>query len=157
MDIKNLNIAQDDGSEPYNLDERIAIQHKALDIFDILYEDGNIGFYHCRVMEVHRNLRYLYAKKGDDSAALKHLRLAAKHAITFDKESHDHTLEYTCLLFRGQNQYAGYSSNSPENNSSELLELIEKSPVYYDPIRQNPEFIAIEKELREHAGPRWRG
>ena len=148
------NITLDSGDTAYNLDEYIALQHKVLDMYNILYEDGNCGFDHCRLMETHRHLSFLYMKKGDEPAALKHLRQAANHAIIFDKESRDTNLEYTCLLFRGMKQYEGYSSSSPDNNASELLNEYLIKPEL-DPIRQHPEFIAIEDELRKNAGPRW--
>ena len=147
-------VTLDDGSKPYTLNERIAIEHKVLDIFDILYEDGNFGFYHVRVIDAHRHLVSHYTEKGDIDAAVKHLRLATNHAIIFDKESNDKDREYTCLLFRGLKQYTGYSSTSQENEASELLKFLKDAK--FDPIRQHPEFTAIESELREAQGPRWK-
>ena len=141
------NVTLDDGTHPFTLDERIAIQYKILDIYAIIYEDDNYGFGHVRVCAVHDRLARLYNEKGDTAAALKHLKLAAKHAIAYDT-NFDSEKEYTCLLLRGR-KFGNPSKNTPFNESYDLLETMKLSD--FDPIRNDPAFIEIEKELRKYA------
>ncbi|MCL2285608.1 MAG: hypothetical protein FWC32_04500, partial [Firmicutes bacterium] len=147
----------DDGNAAYSLEERISIQHKKLDIYNVLYENGDFGFFHGDVLAVHRQLSYLYSVKGDIPTALKHLELSVKHAIRFDTESNDKTLKHTSLLFRGIWQYGNYSCTSQENEENEASELLDdlQRPIF-DKLRQYPEFAAAEEELRKAKGPRWK-
>ena len=120
----------------------------------MLYENGDFGFFHGDALAVHRQLSYLYSEKGDIPTALKHLELSVKHAIRFDTESNDKTLQHTSLLFRGIWQYGNYSSTSQENEASNLLDCLQE-PIF-DKLRQYPEFAAAEEELRKVKGPRWK-
>ena len=136
----------------YTADEGIAIGQKILDIADILFEDGNFGFERIRIVEVYQELMQLYNKKGDISAVLKHLNLAAHHAKIFDEENKTGTghpeKEYTCLLFRGCT-FGNYSRNSPKNTAQQLIDFLKDSQ--WDPIRDNPEYASIMEDLAQHA------
>jgi Predicted transcriptional regulators len=101
----NINcVSLDDGSEPYKTDECIALNHKIIDIINILIEKGSFGDFNFLLVTAHQNLTFLYIQKRDFAAALNHFRLAAKHAVMYDSmplvndNSKD---EYTSLLFKG--------------------------------------------------------
>jgi len=147
-DITGHNIKLDDGTTPYTLiSERIAIQQKCAEIYAILFEEENYGFYHLRLSEIHRKIAFLNViEEVNINFALKHLQLAAKHAIAFD--TLDISKEYTSLLFRGK-IIGSSSKNSTNNESYDLLKAMDNNAL--DPIREKAEFIAVEENLRKYA------
>ena len=65
-------------------EERIRVRQFVIDVFDLLFTDGNCGFFHCRYSELYtlmaRNNKYL----GRDDEMFFCLEKAAEHAIKFD-------------------------------------------------------------------------
>ena len=99
-----MHITLDDGTKLYNPDELIVLHHKIIDIVNILVEKGSFGDFNHWLENSHHSLTHLYAKKGDTTAALNHLSLAAKHAILYDAMplvNDGSREEYTSLLFKG--------------------------------------------------------
>ncbi|MCL1787249.1 MAG: helix-turn-helix domain-containing protein [Defluviitaleaceae bacterium] len=146
--IASFNVQLDDGSYPYTREESILLRYKILDMYRIVFEDENYGFYHERLYEVHRDLAALYTRGNDANLALQHLKAAMKHALAYDA-SYVTRKDYTCLLLRGY-RYGSVSSWSVYNAAHELLEAMGSHE--FDPTRHNPEFVSIEAELHKHAG-----
>jgi len=138
------NAPLDDGSRPYTTEECIAINKKVTALLDIMFEDGNYGFYRQTAASAYIDMAICYAKLKDYDSAIENLKLAAEHSIQDDAE-YDPEKEYTCLLFRGM-KFGSVIHNVPENNSMIMLEEM-KDPVF-DPIRENKDFIEIEEKLK---------
>lgn len=140
--------ALDDGTEPYNSDERIALYHKIIDIINILIEKGSFGDFNYRLLSAHRELTFLYVQKGDTAAALNHFKLAAKYAIIYDSippvnESRE---EYTSLLFKGV-RFPSIVVGGPFTTRTESL--LEKSHEL-DSVLPASELEEIRNELSKH-------
>jgi len=148
--ISKGHVSLDDGTEPYNTDERITLGHKIIDIINILIEDGNYGDFNSRLVWVHRNLISLYIEKNDAAAALNHFKLAAKHAVIYDSIppiSDDLKEEYTSLLFKGV-KFPSMHSGGPFTTETESL--LEKSREL-DSVLPASELEEIRNELRKHS------
>lgn len=137
-----------DENHPFTADEQILVHQKMLDICCIFFENGDYGFYHLRIGEMHKNLAQLHlGERNDVAAALAHVRWAKEHAIAFDT-AYDPEKEHSSLLFRGR-KFGVVSSNVPGNQSNQLLSDMQAH--YFDPIREEKVFIEIENELRNCA------
>ena len=93
-----------------------AIRDKQLALYDILIEDGNYGFYHNRMDNIHRGQAKYYAEIGDAERTLHHLSAAADHAITFVVTEGE--CEYTSLLLRGSP--LGHSQPPPPSTTPRI-------------------------------------
>lgn len=153
-EIMYLNDSPIDGEvKAYNPDELISLYYKIIDIINILCEDGNFGNFNSQLSDVHHRLYYSNIQKKDNDAALKHFKLAAKHAILFDAipQIYDEgTEEYTSLLFRGV-KFGSMKYISPESKSQFLLERIESENLYSR--FPSEELDAIKEDLQKSANP----
>lgn len=141
--------ALDDGTEPYNSDERIALYHKIIDIINILIEKGSFGDFNYRLVSAHSELTFLYVKKGDTASALNHFRLAAKHAVMYDSMptvNEGSSEEYTNLLFKGV-KFPSIIVGGPFTTRTESL--LEKSREL-DSVLPASELEEIRNELSKH-------
>lgn len=140
--------AFDDGTKPYNSDERIELYHKIIDIINILIEKGSFGDFNYRLVSAHRNLTFLYVQKGDLVAALNHFKLAAKHTVMYDSMPpvNDSREEYTSLLFKGV-KFPSIIVGGPFTTMTESL--LEKSREL-DSVLPASELEEIRNELRKH-------
>jgi tetratricopeptide (TPR) repeat protein len=141
-------LALDDGTEPYNSDECIALNHKIIDITNILIEKGSYGDFNYRLVSAHCNLTFLYVQKGDTTAALNHFKLAAKHAVMYDSIPPiiDSREEYTSLLFKGV-KFPSIIVGGPFTTMTESL--LEKSREL-DSVLPASELEKIRNELSKH-------
>ena len=152
--ISKGDVSFDDGTEPYNTDERITLGHKIIDIIHILIEEGCFGDFNNRLVWAHRNLTFLYGQKGDAAAALNHFRLAAKHAVMYDSMppismppvNGDSREEYASLLFKGvkfPNTFSGGTFTT-------LAESLLKKSRELESVLPASELEEIRNELRKH-------
>ena len=136
----------DDGSRFYTDEECIIINQKILAFLNLMFDDGNYGFYRYGVVFAHRNIAEYYGLLGNVEKAIENLRLASEHAILYDtEESSFGDKMYTSLPFRDMR--AGSSYIKEENSESkQLLErMAERSE--YDIIRGTKEFEEVKKYL----------
>ena len=142
------NYTLESGERYYSSDEMAQIHTKIITILETIFENGDYGFEHCRMQESETELADYYAEKQDGANAILHLRKAADHAIVFvglDGGTEIHT----SLLYRGM-EWGGFSTDSAENNASELLEAMGHGR--YDFLRETDVFRQITAELEQYAG-----
>ncbi|MBQ9151791.1 MAG: helix-turn-helix transcriptional regulator [Clostridia bacterium] len=142
-----VNKILDDGTPAYTADEMAILYHKQLALHELMIEDGNYGFFHTRLQDIHMALAYHYAGKHDTEKALHHLSAAADHAISFI--ACEGRGAYTCLLLRGR-VTDGFSTNASANNATQMQGQL-SSPTF-DFLRDTPEFTAILNRLAPVAG-----
>ena len=65
-------------------EEHIKAREFLIKCFDLLYPDGNCGFYHCRYSETYQEMAESYLKLGDESKMFECLEKSAEHAIRYD-------------------------------------------------------------------------
>lgn len=147
--LGQMNKQLSDGTWAYTPAEMALIRDKQLALYDILIEDGNYGFYHNRLDNIHRGQAKYYAEIGDTERTLHHLSAAADHAITFVTTNGEGEGKYTSLLLRGQS--AGtFSTSSRINDAQDLINFM-SSPAF-DFLRDTPEFVTILEKLEPVAG-----
>ena len=112
----------------------------------MFFENGDYGFYHTHLCDSHREQAFYYAKINDYEKALKHLRLAAEHAIKFITSINENQ---TSLVFRGMNRGSWVTGDS-DNEAKNLLDKMGNH--IFDKIRTTEEFIKIQEQLSEYSG-----
>lgn len=140
--ICNMNTKLDNGEWRYNDEEVSLLKDKSIALLDIIFEDGNFGFYHCHLTDTHTYQAIYYAKLVSTEKALHHLKKASEHAIAFLDWCKGG--EYTCLLFKDKKR-GHFSTNDSRNSALSLLEAMNSK--HFDFLRDNNEFIEIRSKL----------
>jgi len=136
----------DDGTNPYTFDEAIHLAHKALEIANIMCEDGNFGHRLIwRFADIHSTLAFLYTRNGDTDAALKHLQLTTKYFTEYAINDSDESV-LTSLVFRG---YKDVNFSGAADLAEQLLQAIAGSA--FDTLRTSTIYCELEEELKKYA------
>jgi len=130
----------------YTVEEDIAIRKKINALLEVMFEDGNYGFFRHMMIYNCIEMAISYAKLNDYNNAIEILQLSADHAIKFDT-GYDQSNEFTSLLFKGIRNI--FYHHTKENDSMHQLEKMKHST--FDPIRENEAFIEIEENLKKYA------
>ncbi len=140
--ICNMNTRMDNDEWRYSDEEVSILRDKSIALLDIIFEDGNFGFYHSRLTDIHSDQAKYYAKIKSIEKTLYHLKKASEHAIAFLNWDQDG--EYTCLLFKGMRREK-FSTNDTRNNALYLLETMKSKR--FELLFDNEEFIHIKDQL----------
>ena len=97
--------------ETFTNDEQIHIAELIVNLFALIYEDGNYGFYHCRVSKWSMLIAKCHARNQDVEETLQWLEYAMTHAAKFDSLN---DAEYTSLIVK-HNKY-----HSSQNDDSQV-------------------------------------
>ncbi|MBQ8508412.1 MAG: helix-turn-helix domain-containing protein [Clostridia bacterium] len=143
------NTKLDDGSWAYNPEEMALLRDKQIAFFALLFEDGDYGFFHCRLSLTHQHQAEYFAGLGDRERTLHHIEAAADHAIAF--VGCEGVCEHTSLLLRGYRSGSMSTTGSKTDTAERLEELSRKR---YDFVRDEPRFAAVVERLKTVAG-RW--
>lgn len=144
-----VNYTLDSGEKRFTDEEQMHVYEKVIEVYRIMFEDGDYGFYHDRLRDVHTYMARYYADRKDTANTLAQLKNVSYHAVKFVKFSENPDYTYTSLLFRGENGY-GYSTNAKLNSAADSLK--ELNHARYDFLRETPEFEEIRNTLEAHAG-----
>ena len=143
----------DSGEKTYSGEEMAILRDKQIALFDLMFEEGDFGFYHGVLAATHESQARHYAKRGDAERTLSHLERAADHAIGFVRllEGDTECCDHTSLLFRGLYMgKGGISVSYTDNDAQQLLNHMKKPE--FDLVRDTAEFAAIGERLAKHAG-----
>jgi len=91
----SLNVTWMLRAKEYSAEEAIHAYQTVIKFYELLFEDGDLGFYHCQIAFTYRDIAKLYAKLNNLEMTVKNLALSSKNAILFDNMK-DHKL--TALL-----------------------------------------------------------
>ncbi|MBE6560961.1 MAG: helix-turn-helix transcriptional regulator [Ruminococcaceae bacterium] len=146
-----MNVEKDSGERRYTREESALAQEKAIAIVHLIFDEGDFGFYHCRMERAEMSLAYYYADRRDAEKTLGHLRRAAHHAIEFVKFAAYGEDEYvnTSLVLRGYKS-GGFSTTGSENQASMVRNGMAQKR--YDFVRDTDAFREILASLDEYAG-----
>ncbi len=136
----------DSGEWSYTSDEYALLRDKRIALLHLFFENGDFGFYHTHLCDTHREQAFYYAQKDDVENAIKHLQLAAEHAISFITSIAE---ERTSLVFRGMSRES-WTTGDSNNEAKNLLDKMGNSA--FDRMRDNEEFVRIIERLSEHSG-----
>ncbi|MHB1484234.1 MAG: helix-turn-helix domain-containing protein [Saccharofermentanales bacterium] len=132
-------------SKEYAPDEKIHAWQTVIKFFETLYEDGDMGFYHCRISQIYKDIARIYAGENQADDAIDALQLAVKHAAIMDN-MRDHKL--TALLVDSTEYKA---SDTSKNFTDTYCQLVLKAldDKCFDFLREDGRFIEIEDKLRK--------
>lgn len=142
---------RDNGEFFYSDDDMAALREKQIAFLNLMFENGDMGFYHCFLASTHSEQAKYYARKMDGANTLTHLSKAADQAIGFVKYAAQESFVHTSLLFREyETSGTSFSTDSKENDAMQLLNEMTYSE--FDFIRDDAEFRKIADCLKEYAG-----
>jgi len=140
----------DNGNNPYTTEERIILHKKFIEILNIIFDDGNYGYFNYIPEWSYRDMAFYSMQTGNYEDAVENLKIASEYAIKRD-EKYNPDEEYTSLFLRGMKfGDMKWVYSSPNNYAKDLLEMIQTNSSF-DPIRHNAGFIEIEENLKKYA------
>ena len=142
-----MNTKLDSGKWAYTEDEIAKMRDKRVALLELMFENGDFGFYHTHLCDCHSAQAEYYAKKGNAEETIRHLDKATEHAIKFVTEF-DEEATHISLVFRGY-EYGIFSTGNTSNDALELLEKMERP--CYDFVRETEAFCGIQESLKIHA------
>ena len=128
----------------YSPSDTIKAYRFVISLYDLLYSDGNCGFYHERYWEFYRGLAVQYRKLGDEAEMFRCLEKAAEHAVIFDQNE---DVFYTAFMVNRLKRSVEHEvKDYKENDSGLLLKHLLSEP--YDPWRNDERLLRITEKLR---------
>lgn len=128
-------------------DEKLYMYRKIIQFYDLLYDDGDYGFYHCRLMDVYLNIAKIYAKQNNQNMTLDNLSISVKHAIICDTME-DHKLTaplVNTFVFRKSDTHRNWMGTHCEGLQKMLADSC------FDFCREDEPFKELIKELKKHS------
>lgn len=128
----------------YTLDEQLAIHRKIVDIYEILYEDGDFLEEAQRVYIAYFRMAEIYAVQKNDGMMFECLEKGIKHGIEFN--DYEETAVHTSLLFRGLVAGGWVKDNPDDSHRMEMLEWLAEPQ--FDAYREMDRFGEIIKLIQ---------
>ena len=130
-----------------DISEKIRIYQKAIDVLQIVYDDGNYGFYNHRIAYRYVDMAECYLELNDCDNALDCMEKAAEHSIAFEKCVGDES-EFTAVLVSKIPNPPDYYHDKPTTMSHDLVHDYFTAKEIYAPIRDCERFKAVIDRLR---------
>ena len=146
--VDNMYIKNDSGDWIYTSEENATLRDKLTAILDIVFEEGDFGYFHTVLASIHESQARFYAKKQDKEKALNHLKAASEHAVGFIEAFKGDKGYHTSLVFRGYG-FGTFSTSDSNNTAMWLINKMKRSE--YDFIRDNAQFVEIEERMGKYA------
>ena len=127
----------------YDPKDTIRAYRFVIDLFDLLYPDGNAGFYHERYANYYERMAHEYKTLGDEAEMFRCLEKAAEHAIRFDTPEDG---LYTAFMVNKVVMDKSGAKNYQENRSGLLLKQLQGKA--YDRWREDERLLRITEKLR---------
>lgn len=146
------NYKLDSGKTVYTYNEINTLREKKIQLFELLFEKGDLGYYHEECASTHIYVAMYYAKKKQFEKTYSHLHFTVIHTLAFLDYTRTEQYKHTSLLFRDITR-DGTSSifyTNNDNLATEMLSHLKKE--CFDSIRSDDEFQKIKNTLSNHAG-----
>ncbi len=130
----------------YSPDDQIKAYKFVLDCYDLLYPDGNFGFYHCRMGEIYQNLAINYRAINNIDEMFNYLSLAAEHTIKYDTRQDG---MYTSFMVNKIELRVDSAVKDYEENDSALM--LNNLKNNYSEFENDERMINIKRALSEVA------
>ena len=115
------------GNGKYNQEDRIRVLEFVISLYELLYYDGNCGFYHRRLSEFYEYMAQTYLKLDDEDKMMECLEKSAEHAIKFDTQTDG---MFTSLMVnKVKMSPLNAVKNHTENRSGLLLKALKKEKI----------------------------
>jgi len=127
--------------------ENIVLINKAIEILNVIYEDGDYGYYNHSLQRYHFDLAQSYYMSNDFDNALTCIEKAAQHAIDYDNPSNS---KHTSLAVRDFEKVGMVLKNIRTNQSHDMLHG--RLPHFnFDKIKDDERFKVVIAKLEQHA------
>ena len=131
----------------YSQEDRIRVLEFVISVYDLLFYDGNCGFYHCRLSEYYNYMASAYLKLNNVDKTIECLEKSVEHAIKFDTLV-DGT--HTAFMVNKVEIYGdGAVKNYTENDSGLLLKDLRSEK--YAHLQNDPRMIKLIEKLESIA------
>ncbi len=131
----------------YPPEKSIRVWRSMIRIFEAVFEDGDYGFFACRMKEFYSCLAKDYAKLGDGANCLAAIEKSADFAIMYDTAPAFH--HTSPLIDRYDYDPRRSAKNYSHNDSYESLKTLNHK--LYDPVRGDARFEAVINRLKTAA------
>ncbi len=143
------NCKLDTGEDLYSLEEVTILRDKKIALLELLFEDGDFGFYSAGLSEFHEASARHYASLGNVERSLDHLEKAANLAIDFITFMQKGSFTHTSIFLKGMVEKSNnVSLNSGDNQAALTLKNMERKE--YDIIREAEKFKNISAMLEPY-------
>ncbi|MCL2771778.1 MAG: helix-turn-helix domain-containing protein [Oscillospiraceae bacterium] len=129
--------------------ERIDMLERALKLYELIFSDGDYGFYNLRFKENYSDITEEYLYLEDYDKALDCLEKSADYLIAFENDEGEYP--YTSFLIRGYTNVAGFWHSSPETMSYQFINEYLLKKEIFAPIREHARFKAVVEKLQPYA------
>ena len=131
-----------------SIEDKIKFIKTAIKLYQLVLDgDENCLFYNCRLCRYYEKLASLYCMLGDEATALENLKLAEKTAIAYDECENSGEETYSSLFANRQTFNPKTVGKNWEGTESQMLVSYLENKCY-DMLRNNDEFIEIQKRLQ---------
>lgn len=127
----------------YSFDEQACLREKVISLIQLMFEEGDFGFFNCMFSSVCALQAKYYAAKKDAEKALEYLEKAKNHAIAFLNYSANE--KYTSLILRDE-KYGDYSTNSEQKVTEWVLEIAMKNE--FDFLKNDAKYQELIEKLK---------
>jgi len=136
------------GNTLKDIDNNIQLIKKAISIFEIIFENGDYGFYNIRLGNCYAYLARHYMNLKEYDSALNCIEKSANHAIAYDTLPKNFI--YSSIAVKDYVDLDESVKNYSYNDTYKLLHE-EFSTNIFDPIREHDRFKAVIAELEQYA------
>ena len=131
----------------FSYEEKIKAHGIAKKVFEVIYDDGNFGFFHERLYIINVKMAWQYFNLNMQNEAINCLEEAVYHAIKFDTRQSG---MYTAFAVnRINDDVKSTSKNAPTNCSADMINILNNKR--YASIRDNERIKALIAELEKYA------
>jgi len=134
-------------SSNFEYDFAKALLSKSLKIYELIYEDGDYGFYNGRLDKIYTTLAVKAADQSLLNETIENLSRAVKHAIKFDTT--EELVHTSPLVNRMEYNRKGIQTSEMSNNSYGKLQELNDNR--YDFCRDDERFIKLTEDLQKVA------
>lgn len=127
----------------YSSEKSIRVWKSMIRIFESVYEDGDYGFFACRMGNLYESLSLDYAKQKDAENCLASIEKSADFAILYDTAQASQHI--SPLVDRCRFDPKKSAKNYAENDSALLLRSLKNK--LYDFVREDARFMAVVEKL----------
>jgi len=131
----------------YSSEEKIRINKFCINLFALIYEDEDYGFYTCRLSQYYKNIADEYAKLGKVDECLDALESMKKFAIITDNQLD--FIRTSFMVNKTEYNRCETSKNYTENECGVRLKGLKNK--VFDSVREEERFKMIIEELKKYA------
>ena len=139
----------DSGERLYSLDDLDALREKKIALLELLFENGDFGFYSGDLSDFYEESARCYAVAGNTERTLECLEKSVRLAIDFITFMQKDTYTHTSLFLKGMvEQSCNVALNSEGNQAELIIKNMEREE--YDIVRESNKFKMLSNELKSY-------